>query len=265
VFIQETGRMLKKHWILCIYAVLLMTGFNFLSHGSQDLFPTYLQKSKGLSSYQSTVATIIGNCGAVVGGTISGYMSQYFGRRLIVIVCCLWTVCWIPLWILPDSFGSLSTGAFFVQTGVQGAWGVIPVYLQEVSPPAFRAVFPGLAYQMGNMVSSSASQIESTAGDHLKTTVKGVVVPDYGKIQGILIGVVAAWIIFWIAVGSEYHGSHFENAKPAFHDGAGHDQGFVADAPEPSQQRSDLEDRAVTNFDEKSDKEEAEYRESTHE
>ncbi|KAH8918816.1 MFS general substrate transporter, partial [Atractiella rhizophila] len=228
-FFQSVKAALKLHWQRCIFAVLLMSGFNFFSHGSQDLYPTYLKEAKLLSDHQATVATIIGNCGAIVGGTLSGYLSQYFGRRLVIIGCCLWTACWIPL-TLPDTFGRLATGAFFVQSGVQGAWGVVPAYLQEISPPAFRATFPGVAYQLGNMVSSASSQIEATAGESSKTTVHGKVVPDYAKIQAIFIGIVAAWIIFWCLFGSEYHGSEFEKAKTAAEEGAGADH----EAPAPT-------------------------------
>jgi SHS family lactate transporter-like MFS transporter len=85
VFLHETGQMLKSHWKLCIYAVLLMTGFNFLSHGSQDLYPTYLKSTKGFSAHAATVATIIGNCGAIAGGGLAGFISQYLGRRLTIV------------------------------------------------------------------------------------------------------------------------------------------------------------------------------------
>ncbi|KAG9000586.1 hypothetical protein FRB94_005332 [Tulasnella sp. JGI-2019a] len=150
LFLHEVNVMLKKHWLLCIYAVLLMTGFNFLSHGSQDLYPTFV--------------------------------------------------------------------------GVQGAWGVIPIHLNELSPPGFRSTFPGVAYQLGNMVSSAASQIEATAGDHIKTTIieggKATVVPDYGKVQGILIGVVAAFVIFMTVIGTENRARHFEKSKLAIEEGA---------------------------------------------
>ena len=103
-----------------------------------------------------------------------------------IIVCLLYTACWIPLWIIPSSFGGLAAGGFFVQSGVQGAWGVVPIYLAEVSPPAFRASFAGLAYQLGNMASSGAAQIEADAGETLK--LKGTKTPNYATIQGILIG-----------------------------------------------------------------------------
>jgi MFS transporter, SHS family, lactate transporter len=151
IFLHETVVMLKAHWMLVIYAVLLMTGFNFFSHGSQDLYPTYLQQSKGFSPHDATVATIIGNCGAVAGGALSGYVSQYWGRRLTIIIFTLLTGAFIPLWILPSGFSALSAGAFCIQFGVQGAWGVIPIQLGEISPPAFRATFPGVAYQLGNV------------------------------------------------------------------------------------------------------------------
>jgi SHS family lactate transporter-like MFS transporter len=225
IFLQETKAMLKKHWLLCIYAVLLMTGFNFLSHGSQDLYPTYLEEAKGFSAHDATVGTIIGNCGAIAGGVIAGWSSQYIGRRLTMILFTLLVGAFIPLWILPTTFSSLAAGAFCIQFGVQGAWGVIPIQLAEMSPPAFRATFPGVAYQLGNMVSSAASQIEATAGNHLRTTIieKGVVtnVPDLGAVQGILIGVVAAFVIFITIIGPEHLGSHFEKSKTAFEQGAG--------------------------------------------
>ncbi|KAJ6472820.1 major facilitator superfamily domain-containing protein [Mycena vulgaris] len=85
VFIRETQAMLKKHWMLCIYAVLLLTGFNFLAHGSQDLYPTFVQETKGLSTHASVVATIIGNCGAIAGGAVAGWASQFLGRRITIV------------------------------------------------------------------------------------------------------------------------------------------------------------------------------------
>ncbi|KAI0059595.1 carboxylic acid transporter [Artomyces pyxidatus] len=212
--------MLKKHWAYCIYAVLLTAGLSFLSHGSQDLYPTYLTKSKGFNNYQSTVATIIGNCGAIAGGAAAGFSSQYIGRRLAMAILVLLAGAFIPLWILPTSFGALSAGAFFIQFGVQGALGVVPIQLAELSPPAFRATFPGVAYQFGAMVASASSQIEATGGDHLKTTLivdgKPTTVPNYATVQGIFIGIAAVFTLFVIILGPENHGSHFEKHKVAF-------------------------------------------------
>ncbi|TFK22706.1 carboxylic acid transporter [Coprinopsis marcescibilis] len=229
VFGKELAEMLKRHWLLCIYAVLLMAGFNFLSHGSQDLYPTYLQRSKGFQPGDATIATIIGNCGAISGGILAGYLSQHIGRRLTIVIFVCIVAVFIPLWILPTSFGALSAGAFFVQVGVQGAWGVIPIQLAEMSPPAFRATFPGVAYQIGNMISAASAQIEATAGNSLRATVlnreTGQMedVPDYATVQGIFIGCVAAFVIVITILGPEHHGSHFEKHKPAFEEGAARD------------------------------------------
>lgn len=218
-FLRQTKEMLKLHWLLCIYAVLLMTGLNFLSHGSQDLYPTYLQITKGFSAHSATVATIIGNCGAFVGGAIGGCASQYIGRRLTIVLCVLLAGVFIPLWVLPSSFPALSAGAFCVQLGVQGAWGVIPIQLAEMSPPAFRATFPGVVYQLGNMVSAASAQIEATGGDNLKTTIMkdGVltVVPDYATVQAIFISAIVVFVIVIAIIGPENHGSRFESADVA--------------------------------------------------
>ncbi|GAA5856199.1 hypothetical protein JCM8547_000815 [Rhodosporidiobolus lusitaniae] len=242
VFLKEAGRALRVHWVRCIFAICLMTGFNFYSHGSQDVYPSYLQDSKGLSSHQSTLATIVGNCGAIAGGTVAGYVSQYLGRRLTIIACCIWTCCFIPLWLLPNSFSGLAAGAFFVQFGVQGAWGVVPIYLTEMSPVAFRAVWPGLAYQVGNMVSSASAQIEATAGNNIRTTVDGEDAPDLGTVGAILIGVVSAWIIGCCLIGREEHGKHFEHGKAAFEEGAGDDEMDERDDHVgPLRTRADLE------------------------
>jgi len=233
IFLHETKEMLKLHWKLCIYAVLLMTGFNFLSHGSQDLYPTYLETTKGFSVHDATIATIIGNCGAIAGGAVAGYSSQYIGRRLTIVIALLLVGAFIPLWIVPNSFSALAAGAFCIQFGVQGAWGVIPIQLAELSPPAFRATFPGVAYQLGNMVSSASSQIEATGANQLRTNiiVNGELknVADYATVQGIFIGVVVAYVVIVTIFGPEHHSSHFENHKTAFEEGGGRDDAILDD------------------------------------
>ncbi|KAF5392130.1 hypothetical protein D9757_003191 [Collybiopsis confluens] len=254
IFLKETGKMLRHHWMLCIYAVLLMTGFNFFSHGSQDLFPTYIQTTKGFSPHDATVMTIIGNCGAIAGGTIAGFVSQYIGRRLTIIIFVLIASVFIPLWILPSDFAGLAAGAFCIQFGVQGAWGVIPIQLSEMSPPAFRATFPGVAYQVGNMVSSASAQIEATGGDHQKTTVKvpvsdmfptgEMVVPDYATVQGIFIGCIAAFLLIVTLFGPEKHGSEFEKHRAAFEEGGGDDEALMDEEVLQDKDRRDVEARS---------------------
>jgi len=152
---------------------------------------------------------------------------------LTIIIHVLLVGAFIPLWIIPTSFSSLSAGAFCLQFGVQGAWGVIPIQLAELSPPAFRATFPGVAYQLGNMISSASAQIEATAGEHWTTTIikngKPSVVADYAKVQGLLIGVVAAFVVFITIIGPENLGSHFEDHKAAFEEGAAGDDALIED------------------------------------
>lgn len=219
VFLKEMGAMLKTNWLRCIWGVCMMTGFNFLSHGSQDLFPTYIEKTKGFSVKDASKITIVSNVGAIVGGSIAGYASQYAGRRLCIFLVLCYTAAFIPLWILPNTFGGLTAGGFFMQSGVQGAWGVVPIYLSEIAPPAFRASFAGVAYQLGNMVSSAAAQIEARGGENIKLA--GTNTPDYATVQGILIGCVIGWMMLCIVLGPEAQGAHFENAKVANQRGAG--------------------------------------------
>ncbi|KZV96668.1 MFS general substrate transporter [Exidia glandulosa HHB12029] len=220
VFMRESSILLKHHWKLCVYAVLLMAGFNFLSHGSGDLFPTYMQTTKGFTARQASISTIIASSGAIAGGAVAGWASQYIGRRLTIVICLVLTGAFVPLWILPSTFGKLTAGAFWISFGIHGAFGVIPIFLSELSPPGLRALFGGVAYQLGNMISSASAQIEATGGDNLRTTVHGKDVPDYATVQGIFIGTVLVYTIILAIVGPEKHSSHFERDKLAFQEGA---------------------------------------------
>ncbi|KAJ7321395.1 major facilitator superfamily domain-containing protein [Mycena albidolilacea] len=187
LLLRGTSAMPKKHWALCMYAVLL-TGFNFLSHGSQDLYPTHTQKTKGPTR---TRRTIIWNWGVISSGAFSGWISQFLGRRNTIVAFTLLTAVFIL-----SSFSGLARRARSVQFGVQGAWGIIPIHLAEMAPPAFHATFPGVTYQLASMVSSASAQIKATGGEHLKTTIKDMVVPDYANVQGVFIGVVAVFVPF---------------------------------------------------------------------
>lgn len=164
------------------------------------------------------------------------------GRRLTIIVFLLLAGIFIPLWIIPSSFSALAAGAFCVQFGVQGAWGVIAIFLSEISPPAFRASFPGIAYQLGNMVSAASAQIEATGGDHLKTTIiqddQPMIVQDYAKVQGIFIGCIVAYTLVLVIVGPENHGSQFEKHKAAFEEGAAADDANFDDESVESERGS---------------------------
>lgn len=246
-FFIEFKNMLKTHWAASVYGLLLMTGFNFLSHSSQDLYPTMIQKVKlaalptVLASKKASEATITGNCGAIAGGLLAGYVSQYLGRRLTIVLFVIGCGALVPAWILPDTFSGLTAGAFFIQFCVQGAWGVVPIYLQETAPPSFRALWTGLAYQLGNAVSSASSQIEARGGDDIRIhnpkcpyNAEGVVmcsqatpplsptIPDYATVSAILLGATCAFLlVVVIFLGTENRGAHFENAGIATRRGAG--------------------------------------------
>lgn len=205
-FFRDVGRMLAKYWPECIFSILLMIGFNFFSHSSQDLYPTMIENVKGRSSDDASSLTMISNAGAIVGGILAGYLSQYTGRRIAMVFFIILAGAVVPAWILPYSYSGLAAGAFFVQFGVQGSWGVVPIYLSELSPPNFRATFPGLAYQLGNMASSASATIESTGGKNIKTPDPhnpSKMIEDSATVSAILLGCVAAYLLIIIVFGME--------------------------------------------------------------
>lgn len=146
-FVDEGKVALKRHWILLIYLVLLMAGFNFMSHGSQDLYPTMLTNEYRFSPNAVTITQVVANLGAMTGGTIVGYSSQKFGRRFSIIVISIVG----GALLYPYSFvgnKKVIAAAFFEQFCVQGAWGVIPIHLMELSPGSFRTFVVGTSYQV---------------------------------------------------------------------------------------------------------------------
>jgi len=186
-----------------------------MSHTSQDMYPTYMQQTKGFSSKMASKATMIAKTGAVVGGTFCGYYSQFFGRRATIIVACTLGASLIPLWVLPTSWGTLTAGAFLLQFMVQGAWGVVPIHLNELAPPQFRSSFPGICYQLGNMISAPAAQLSSTISENLDIVVNGEHRPNYGITQAAMMSVIFVLLLVWTACGNEQKGSHFELARAA--------------------------------------------------
>ena len=156
----------RQHGLLFIYAVLLMTAFNYMSHGTQDLYPTFLEKQRGFGVSAKSAITIVYAFGAICGGTIVGFYSQRWGRRRCIILCALCGIVLIPLWIFAPTTALLIIGGFLMQFMVQGAWGVVPVHLNELSPPEYRGTFPGLAYQLGNFAAAYAAQQQAWLAQH---------------------------------------------------------------------------------------------------
>ncbi|PWW73976.1 MFS general substrate transporter [Tuber magnatum] len=195
---------LKKHWLLLIYLVLMMAGFNFMSHGSQDLYPTMLENQLEFSINKVTVTQVVANLGAMLGGTIVGYLSQMFGRRLSIIAVCIVGGALVYPYCFIRNNGIIAA-AFWEQFCVQGAWGVIPIHLVELSPAGARTTIVGTAYQLGNLASSASSTIEATIGEkfRLPDGEGGVLRYDYGKVMAIFMGCVFAYVIILVLVGPE--------------------------------------------------------------
>ena len=145
---------LRTHWRLAIYAILLMTGFNFFSHGTQDLYPTFLKVDHGFRPHEIATIQVIYNIGAILGGLTLGSLSQIFGRRRTIIAGGLLSLAALPLWAFAATPLLLAIGAFVMQFMVQGCWGVIPAHLNELSPPEARGTFPGVVYQLGNLLAA---------------------------------------------------------------------------------------------------------------
>lgn len=144
----------KKHWKLCLYAILLMTCFNFFSHGTQDVYPTFLEKQHHFEPHVVSIIAICYSIASIIGGIFFGSLSAKIGRRKAIIIAALLSLPAIPLWAFASGSIMLGIGAFFMQFMVQGAWGVVPVYLNELMPENTRAVLPGFIYQLGNLLAS---------------------------------------------------------------------------------------------------------------
>lgn len=166
---------------------------------------------KELDNAGASRASILMKAGACVGGTIIGYFSQFLGRRRTIIGAALMSCLMIPAWILPHGERALSASGFFMQFFVQGAWGVVPVHLNELSPPAYRSSFPGITYQLGNMISSPSAQIVNALSEsHFVRSQSGKRVEAYGPVMGIATVIIALGIAVTAALGPEKRGRSFE-------------------------------------------------------
>ncbi|KAK0348006.1 Carboxylic acid transporter [Friedmanniomyces endolithicus] len=227
-FISEGKVALRRHWMLLVYLVLLMAGFNFMSHGSQDLYPTMLTNQYGFSKNGVTITQVVANLGAMLGGTVIGYLSQMFGRRFsIIVISILGGALLYPYGFVGSN--AVIAAAFFEQFCVQGAWGVIPIHLMELSPGSFRTFVVGTSYQLGNLVSSASSTIEATIGERFPlppSHVGGKTVPRYryGIVISIFMGCVFAYVIVLTFLGPEYKGKDMGVSHDAdLEEATGHD------------------------------------------
>lgn len=160
-------RTIGSCWKLFLFLTLLMAFMNAASHGTQDMYPTFLQRDWGMTPRMRGAINAISAIGAIVGGVTFGYLSDRIGRRKSIVLALVLAICAIPLWAFAPTLGLLVAGAFLMQFMVQGAWGVIPVHINELAPDSVRGFLPGFAYQCGVLIAGSVVVIETALATHM--------------------------------------------------------------------------------------------------
>jgi len=195
-------RAILNNWRLFLYLVLLMAMMNLISHGTQDMYPTLLQQQRHFTPQQTATITIVSMVGAIAGGLLFGLLSDRTGRRRSMVTAALCGVAVVPLWVFAPSTPLIVLGAFLMQFMVQGAWGVIPAHINELSPGSVRGFFPGFAYQLGVLAASSITYIEALLGEHF----------TYAAAMGILAAAMLVIGALVIAAGPEAKAISFGKA-----------------------------------------------------
>jgi SHS family lactate transporter-like MFS transporter len=197
------GKAIASNWKLFLYMVLLMTTMNSISHGTQDLYPTLLQKQRHFSTQTTAMITMISMVGAITGGLLFGLYSDRRGRRRSMVTAVIFALLLIPAWVMSSTVLLIVPAAFLMQFMVQGAWGVIPAHLNELSPGELRGFFPGFAYQLGVLFASGITVIEAVLAKHL----------TYAQSLGLLAGIVLLIGVPVIGLGPEAKGVAFGKAE----------------------------------------------------
>lgn len=196
---SHLGREIVSHWRLFLYLTLLMMMMNLASHGTQDMFPTFLQRYWNMGPTKRAVITAISMVGAISGGLLVGFLSDRFGRRRAMIASLLCAVALVPLWAYAPSLTLLVIGAFLIQFMVQGAWGIIPAHLSELSPDSVRGFLPGFAYQCGVLLAGSVGYVEAILAQRM----------SYANAMALTAFVVFTFAAIVVALGREKRGIHF--------------------------------------------------------
>lgn len=197
---------LRSHWKLCVYLVLLMACFNFFSHGTQDLYPTFLKVQHGFDPHTVSLIAIGYNIAAMMGGIFFGTVSEKIGRKKAMVIAAFLALPVLPLWAFSTGSFNIGLGAFLMQFMVQGAWGVVPTYLNELVPANARAVLPGFVYQIGNLLAS----VNATLQARIAEANGG----NYGLAMALVAGTVAILICVFVAFGRETRGVVISGHQP---------------------------------------------------
>ncbi|HWC56573.1 MAG TPA: MFS transporter [Sphingomicrobium sp.] len=192
---------LLRYWKIALYMIVLMALFNAFSHGTQDLYPTFLQKQHHFDTHTTGILAAVMNIGAMVGGIGFGIWSEKIGRKRAIIIASLLALPIIPIWGFSSTPLLLGLGGFLMQVAVQGAWGIVPVHLNELSPPLARSLFPGFAYQLGNLIASKNAPIQAGIAESHGN--------NYGLALAIFGGAMAVVIAIWTAIGPERQNADF--------------------------------------------------------
>jgi MFS transporter, SHS family, lactate transporter len=200
-------RSLPTIWRRFLYLVLLLTVMGFISHGTQDLYPTFLMQQRKFSQQNAALTTMISMVGATLGGLVIGYFSDLFGRRHAMIGAVLAALLIIPLWIAAPGTALLVAGGFLMQFCVQGAWGVIPAHMNELTPAHLRGFVPGFAYQIGMLLAGVAPYLEALIGEHF----------TYAQAMGGLAAIAFLAGSLIIGLGPEAHGITFRKGGESFY------------------------------------------------
>jgi SHS family lactate transporter-like MFS transporter len=192
-------RAIARNWKLFLYLVLLMMMMNCISHGTQDMYPTFLKLQRGYSAQAASVIVMISMVGAIIGGLSFGLFSDRKGRRRAMVTAVLSALILIPLWIFAPKMSVMVVGAFLMQFMVQGAWGVIPAHINELSPDAIRGFFPGFAYQMGVLCASGITYLQARFAERF----------TYSWVMGISMVIVLIVGAVVIGLGPERRGVAF--------------------------------------------------------
>jgi MFS transporter, SHS family, lactate transporter len=164
---SHLGRAILANWKVFLYIFAMMTLMNFVSHGTQDLYPTFLKAQRGFDEHAVSYTAILYNLGAIAGGLVIGRYSDSAGRRRAMVTSLVLALVAIPIWAFAPSTGLLVLGAIVLQFMVQGAWGVVPAHINELAPDNVRGFLPGFAYQCGAAVAGTAPAIQAALAERM--------------------------------------------------------------------------------------------------
>ncbi len=208
---RELWSGLAGHWPLALYGIALMAAFNFFSHGTQDLYPTFLGAQRGFSTHTISIVTVVYNVGAIVGGLCFGRLSSAIGRRRAIALAVALALPVLPFWAFAQTPLGVAAAAFAMQFMVQGAWGVVPVHLNELSPGNMRGTFPGVVYQLGSLIASSTATLQVMLAVHEGGSAR----PDYAFALGLVCAVTAVVLVVLALAGPERRDVQLDVAQAA--------------------------------------------------